>query len=54
MSCDEVQAILGPPHERRTNSIREETWTYWWEWYGAGFYAVDFGPDGRVTHVFQN
>ena len=54
MSCDEVQAILGLPHHRSTNSIREETWTYLWEWYGAGFYAVKFGPDGRVKLVLQN
>jgi hypothetical protein len=54
MSRDEVQAILGPPHRRSLNANREETWTYFWEWYGVGFYAVKFGPDGRVRTVLQN
>lgn len=51
MSCDEVQAILGPPHHRWKYADGTETWNYLWEWYGAGFFDVKFGPDGRVAIV---
>jgi hypothetical protein len=54
MPSDEVQAILGPPHHRWKYGDGRETWNYKWEWYGAGFFDVEFGPDGRVDRTCGN
>ena len=52
-SRDQVQRVLGPPHERYKYTDRE-TWIYWIDSYGAYYCGVDFGPDGRVTSTYGN
>jgi hypothetical protein len=50
MSKDEVKAILGTPHERFTDG-EEESWYYWTDSFGIGYFSVYFGSDGRVDHT---
>jgi hypothetical protein len=54
MSTAEVEAICGrPPHERRMRNNNEH-WVYYMDPYSAGWCAIDFGPDGRVTNRYGN
>ena len=52
MSMDEVQAILGNPHERNLNGGRGERWFYYIGLTGIGYFGVDFGMDGRVASTY--
>src|SRR5262249_24749961 len=47
MTGDEVEAILGTPHERYAHDAGE-SWYYWLDSFGIGYFGVRFGPDGRV------
>jgi hypothetical protein len=49
MTEDEVVATLGTPHERHSDS-----WYYWIDSFGISWFAVDFGPDGRVAGTHGN
>ncbi len=49
MTADEVRAALGPPHEVHNYREGGGHWYYWLDWFGIGWFAVGFGPDGRVT-----
>jgi SmpA / OmlA family len=53
MSRIEVQAILGSPHERFRGED-EESWYYWIDSFGAHYFGVIFGPEGRVTSTHGN
>ena len=53
MTRDEVSAVLGSPHERFT-SDDEESWYYWIDSFGIGYFCVRFGPEGRVTGTHGN
>jgi outer membrane protein assembly factor BamE (lipoprotein component of BamABCDE complex) len=53
MTKDEVEAILGSPHERFKRDD-EETWYYWLDSFRIGFFGVRFGPDGHVTGTHGN
>jgi outer membrane protein assembly factor BamE (lipoprotein component of BamABCDE complex) len=53
MSRDEVQAILGSPHEKYRRD-HDETWFYWIDSFGAHYFGVILGPDGRVTGTHGN
>ena len=53
MSFDEVTAILGTPHERFKKDD-QESWYYWIDSFGIGWFAVDFGPDGNVERTYGN
>jgi hypothetical protein len=51
MTGEEVEAILGKPHERHDGPDGER-WFYWIDSFGISWFGVDFGHDGRVTHTF--
>lgn len=51
MSVDEVEAILGTPHEKNKRD-NEETWFYWIDTFGVHYFAVGFGPDRRVVNTY--
>ena len=53
MTKDEVAAILGSPHERFIRAD-EESWYYWLDSFGIGYFGVRFGPEGRVTGTHGN
>lgn len=53
MSAEEVVAILGTPHERHDSS-EGESWYYWIDSFGITWFAVWFGPDGRVVGTRGN
>jgi hypothetical protein len=53
MTAEEVVAVLGPPHERWKKGDGE-TWCYWIDSFGAYWFAVDFGEDGRVASTYGN
>jgi outer membrane protein assembly factor BamE (lipoprotein component of BamABCDE complex) len=53
MSAEEVVATLGTPHERHSRGD-VDSWFYWIDSFGLGWFGVDFGPDGRVTHTYGN
>jgi len=48
MSASEVRATLGKPHEQHTDAEGNETWIYYRDWAGMGYYLVRFNRDGRV------
>jgi hypothetical protein len=50
MTTDQVLGILGPPHQRDKRDKGEE-WIYDLDSWGIGYFGIDFGPDGRVTHT---
>ncbi len=53
MTRDEVSAILGNPHELfKTDD--EESWYYWLDSFGIGYFGVRFGPEGRVIGTHGN
>lgn len=53
MTRDEVSAARGSPHERfKTDD--EESWYYWIDPFGAGYFGVRFGPEGRVKGTHGN
>jgi outer membrane protein assembly factor BamE (lipoprotein component of BamABCDE complex) len=47
MTPAEVRTLLGPPHETHAQA-GEESWYYWLDSFGARWFGVYFGPDGRV------
>jgi hypothetical protein len=53
MSKDEVAAVLGAPHERYTEDDGE-SWYYWVDSFGAHWFCVRFGPEGRVIRTHGN
>jgi hypothetical protein len=53
MTRDEVEAILGTPHEQFKRD-EEERWYYWLDSFGMGYFGVHFGPDGRVEGTHGN
>jgi hypothetical protein len=53
MTRDEVEAILGSPHERHKRDD-EESWYYWLDSFGIGYFGVRFGPEGQVTGTHGN
>jgi hypothetical protein len=53
MARDEVEAVLGRPHER-FQSEDGEGWYYWLDSFGMGYFGVRFGPDGRVIGTHGN
>ncbi len=53
MTTDEVAAILGPPHERM-KSGGAESWYYWIDSFGMGWFGVRFGSNGRVIGTHGN
>lgn len=53
MTADEVVATLGRPHERHKGG-EGESWYYWIDSLGLYWFAVDFGPDGRVEGTHGN
>src|SRR5947209_16578287 len=53
MTRDEVAAILGSPHERFRRDD-EESWYYWLDSFGIGYFGVHFGSEGRVTGTHGN
>jgi hypothetical protein len=53
MTKKEVLAILGPPHER-FEEHDGESWYYWIDSFDISYFAVRFGPDGRVTGTHGN
>jgi outer membrane protein assembly factor BamE (lipoprotein component of BamABCDE complex) len=53
MTAGEVEAILGAPHNRRRQG-EEERWYYWLDSFGTYWFAVCFGPDGRVVSTHGN
>lgn len=53
MTPDDVIARLGTPHERTQRNDRE-SWYYWLDSFGIGYFGVNFGPDGRVTGTHGN
>jgi outer membrane protein assembly factor BamE (lipoprotein component of BamABCDE complex) len=53
MTMDEVTSMLGTPHERHSEAGKE-LWFYWMDAYSIFWFAVDFGPDGRVTKTYGN
>jgi hypothetical protein len=54
MSNCEVMTILGQPQQHFKEASDRETWVYWIDSYGAHKFAVDFGPDERVTNTYGN
>jgi hypothetical protein len=48
MSTDEVRRTLGKPHEEHTDAQGNQTWIYYRDWAGLGYYLVRFNRDGRV------
>jgi hypothetical protein len=53
MTCNEVEAILGTPHQR-TKESKNETWIYWIDSFAISYCGVDFGPDGHVSSIYGN
>jgi hypothetical protein len=53
MTRDEVSTILGSPHERYRRDD-EDSWYYWIDSFGIGYFGVRFGPEGRVTGTHGN
>jgi hypothetical protein len=53
MSKQEVTAILGKPHGHHTRA-NEETWYYWIDSFDIHYFAVRFGPDGKVAGTHGN
>jgi SmpA / OmlA family len=53
MTRDEVTAILGSPHEHYKRDD-EESWYYWIDSFGIGYFGVRFGPKGRVIGTHGN
>jgi hypothetical protein len=53
MSAEEVRAALGSPH-RRSEGPDGEGWYYWIDSFGASWFCVDFGPEGRVIATHGN
>ena len=53
MTSDEVVAALGTPHERHKEDSGE-SWYYWLDSYGIGWFGIRFGPDGRVVRTYFN
>ena len=52
MTADEVQAILGTPHERHPSGDGEATWYYYCDSFGLAALGIGFGPDGRVKNTW--
>jgi hypothetical protein len=53
MTMEEVQAILGTPHERVERG-GGETFYYWIDSFDVFYFAVDFGPDKRAIRTYGN
>ena len=51
MSTDKVRAILGSPHQL-SQTDDKQSWLYWIDSVGISYFAVSFGPDGRVTSTY--
>jgi|SRR5579872_1358766 len=54
MSKEEVESLLGPPHERNDRSDGSASWYYWIDSFGINWFGVQFGTDGRVTSTHGN
>jgi hypothetical protein len=55
MSADEVRETLGTPHSiREGHGGQGETWYYWTDAFGLGYFRVQFGSDGRLDGVSSN
>jgi hypothetical protein len=48
MSAEEARGLLGKPHEQLTDAEGNESWIYYRDWAGMGYYLVRFDRDGRV------
>lgn len=53
MTRDEVEAVLGRPHEQFKQDDGE-SWYYWLDSFGIGYFGVRFDPDGRVAGTHGN
>ena len=54
MTRDEVESILGNPHERMDGGVGEGSWYYWIDSFGIRYFRVHFGPEGLVESTSGN
>jgi outer membrane protein assembly factor BamE (lipoprotein component of BamABCDE complex) len=53
MTQEEVEALLGPPHNRHDEGGGHESWTYYTHPFGFFYDGIQFGPDGRVSGTWS-
>ena len=53
MTAEEVVKILGTPHEKYPRD-RGESWYYYLDSFGIGWFCVQVGPDGKVSWTHEN
>jgi hypothetical protein len=49
MTVNDVQSRLGNPSNRHRNADGEESWYYYPDWSGLGYFHVKFDPEGIVV-----